>query len=168
MSPVRPGDLIDPCRAPRGAGGGHRCRRDPIRGHGGPAARKTGDNVKRSSDDDESMTAKLRSALAPVVLGLAVLLFSCGRAQAAGGNYVFQGGTAAEQSQVRQPLNASSFHWGRVPGTVTIVIGPTATSEAVPGKIFLDPGLLDSGEIAWGVVQHEYATLLNFTLPDEP
>ena len=98
------------------------------------------------------------------MLGLAVLLFSCGRAQAAGGNYVFQGGTAAEQSQVRQALNASSFNWGLVPGMVTIVIGPTATSEAVPGKIFLDPGLLDSGAFAWGVVQHEYAHLVDFAL----
>jgi hypothetical protein len=110
------------------------------------------------------MTARVRSALVPVVLGLTVLLFSCGRAQAAGGNYVFQGGTAAEQSQVRQALNASSFNWDLVPGTVTIVIGPTASSEAVPGKIILDPGLLDSGEFAWGVVQHEYAHLVDFAL----
>ena len=42
--------------------------------------------------------------------------------------------------------------------------GPTTSSEAVPGKIFLDPGLLDSGEFAWGVVQHEYAHLVDFAL----
>ena len=94
--------------------------------------------------------------------------FGTARAEAAGGNYVFDGGTPAEQSQVRQALNASSFNWSVVPGQITIVITPTPTSEAIPGKIFLDPGLLDSGDFSWGVVQHEYAHQVDFALFNDP
>jgi hypothetical protein len=112
------------------------------------------------------MARFLRSLATVLVLTLGGFVFTTGRAEAAGGNYVFQGGTAAEQSQVRQALNASSFNWSVVPGQVTIVITPTPTSEAVPGTIYLDPGLLDSGEFSWGVVQHEYAHQVDFALFD--
>jgi hypothetical protein len=88
-------------------------------------------------------------------------------ALAAGGNYVFDGGTAAEQQQVRDALAASSFDWSAVPGAVTIHIGTFATDEAVPGEIFLDGRLLDSGPFAWGVVQHEYAHQVGFWLLDD-
>ena len=93
--------------------------------------------------------------------------FLAAAAGAAGGNYVFDGGTAAEQQQVRDALAASSFNWSVVPGTVTIHIGTVAADEAVPGEIFLDGRLLDSGPFAWGVVQHEYAHQVGFWLLDD-
>jgi hypothetical protein len=110
------------------------------------------------------MTRLLRSLVAALALAVAALAIGTARAEAAGGNYVFQGGTPAEQSQVRQALAASSFNWSVVPGQITIHIAPTYNSEATPGEIFLDPGLLDSGEFSWGVVQHEYAHQVDFAL----
>jgi hypothetical protein len=86
---------------------------------------------------------------------------------AAGGTYVFDGGTPAEQQQVHDALAASSFNWSVVPGTVTIHIGAFAADEAVPGEIFLDARLLDSGPFAWGTVQHEYAHQVGFRLLDD-
>ena len=84
---------------------------------------------------------------------LAALAFPA-LAQASGGNYVFDGGTPAEQGQVRAALKASSFDW-------------SVASEAVPGQIWLDSGLLDSGRFAWGVVQHEYGHQVDFFLLDD-
>jgi hypothetical protein len=89
-----------------------------------------------------------------------------GQALAAGGNYVFDGGTAAEQQQVRDALAASAFNWNVVPGTITIHIGSFGADEAVPGAIYLDARLLDSGPFAWGIVQHEYAHQVGFKLDD--
>jgi len=88
-------------------------------------------------------------------------------AHAGGGSYVLDGGSAAEQQQVRDALQASSFDWSLVPGPVTIHIGSFPTQEAGPGEIFLDAHLLDSGPFAWGVVQHEYAHQIDFTLLDD-
>jgi hypothetical protein len=84
-----------------------------------------------------------------------------------GGHYVFDGGTGSEQQQVRDALDASSFDWSLVPGTVTIHIGTLAADAAVPGEIFLDARLLDSGPFAWGIVQHEYAHQVGFWLLDD-
>jgi hypothetical protein len=66
------------------------------------------------------MSRALPSILA--VIAAATLTFA-GSAQAAGGNYVFDGGTQAEQQQVRAGLNASSFDWSLVPAQITIHIG---------------------------------------------
>src|SRR5207302_436540 len=79
----------------------------------------------------------------------------------------FDGGTPYEQQQVRQALAASSFNWSVIPGQVTVHITPLPISEAIPGAIFLDPALLDSGRFSWGVVQHEYAHELDFALFDD-
>ena len=106
----------------------------------------------------------LRRFILSVLSLLAAALVFSGAALATGGNYVFQGGTPSEQQTVRDALAASSFNWSVVPGPVTIDITPTPTSEAIPGEIFLDPGLLDSGEFSWGVVQHEYAHQVDFAL----
>jgi hypothetical protein len=66
--------------------------------------------------------------------------------------YRFDGGTPAERSGVRAALRASSFDWRVVPGVVTIHIVPDlGASEAAPGEIWLDTGLLDTGMFAWGV-----------------
>ena len=97
-----------------------------------------------------------------LVLGSALVL--AGTASASGGNYVFDGGTAYQQQQVRQALAASSFNWSVIPGTITIHITTDFASEAAPGAIYLDPNLLNAGEFAWGVVQHEYAHQVDFAL----
>jgi hypothetical protein len=100
------------------------------------------------------------------ILISALFLTFAGSALASGGNYTINGGNAFEQQQVRQALAASSFDWSVVPGPVRITIAPSPSAEAVPGEIFLDPGLLDSGRFAWGVVQHEYAHEVDFALFD--
>jgi hypothetical protein len=86
-------------------------------------------------------------------------------ALASGGNYVIQGGTAYQQLQVHQALDASSFNWSLVPTTITIDIDPSVTrDQSIPGEIFLDPVLLDAGEFGWGAVQNEYAQQVDLFL----
>ena len=106
----------------------------------------------------------MHRALLVAVLALAAAALAPGRAAASGGNYVFAGGTAAEQATVKSALDASSFNWGVVPGTTTVRIARGLSSEAVPGEIRLDADLLDSGRFSWGVVQHEYAHQVDFFL----
>lgn len=110
------------------------------------------------------MLRALRAALACALITLAVT----GTARAAGGNYVFAGGTPDEQSQVRQALDASSFPWGVVPHQVVIHIGAGLPSEATPGQIWLDSNLVDSGVFSWGLVQHEYAHQVDFLMLSDP
>jgi len=105
------------------------------------------------------------AALALASLGL---LLSVPGAEAAGGHYVFDGGTPREQLQVRRALDASSFPWSVVPARITIhIVRGIPTSEASRGEIWLDAALLDSGEFSWGVVQHEYAHQVDFFLLDD-
>jgi hypothetical protein len=102
----------------------------------------------------------LRRVLLPFLLAL-VLAPS---ALASGGNYVFDGGTRGQQTQVRSALNASSFDWGVVPGPVVIHIGKGDGPHATAGEIWLDGSLLSSGRFSWGVVQHEYAHQVDFAV----
>jgi hypothetical protein len=97
-------------------------------------------------------------ALAAATLAIAPAAF------AAGGNYGFDGGTTAEQTQVKAALNASAFPWSIVPGPVVIHIGRGVASSAAPNQIWLDADLLDAGTFSWGVVQHEYAHQVDFAL----
>jgi hypothetical protein len=97
-------------------------------------------------------------ALAAATLAVAPSAF------AAGGNYAFDGGSKAEQTQVTSALDASSFPWGIVPGPVVIHIGRGLASSASPKQIWLDADLLDAGSYSWGVVQHEYAHQVDFAL----
>src|SRR5438105_233781 len=94
-------------------------------------------------------------------------LWFCPPASALGGRYVFDGGTAAERTQVGAALGASAFDWSLVPGQITIHIARGATSTAAPGEIWLDANLLDAGNFSWGVVQHEYAHEVDFLLLDD-
>jgi hypothetical protein len=87
-----------------------------------------------------------------------------GTAFAAGGSYTFQGGTPFEQQQVRSALAASSFNYGIIPETIIVTIAPLPSSEAIPGQIFLDPSLLDSGQFSWGTILHEFAHEVDFEL----
>jgi hypothetical protein len=106
------------------------------------------------------MASLLRTILATSALAF---VFASG-AQAAGGHYVFDGGSRTEQSQVKKALNASTFDWGIVPATIAIHIDRGHYSEATYGQIWLDANLLDSGIFSWGVVQHEYAHQVDFFL----
>jgi hypothetical protein len=107
------------------------------------------------------MFRSVRFALVSLVSMLAL----AGTAHAAGGRYSFDGGNAYERAQVRQALNVSAFDWNVVPGRITIHIAPgIPNSEAMPGEIWLDANLLESGVFSWGIVQHEYAHEVDFLL----
>jgi hypothetical protein len=109
------------------------------------------------------MARRLPILLATAIAGCAL----AAPALAGGGDYAFDGGTAAQQRQVRLALEASSFDWGLVRREVTIKIVRGAVSHATPGRIVLDANLLDGGIFAWGVVQHEYAHQVDFFLLDD-
>jgi hypothetical protein len=69
-----------------------------------------------------------------LLVGLASLVLAPG-AFAKGGNYVFDGGTRAEQAQVKAALDVSSFDFSLVPGPVTIHVVRGVVPEATPGQI---------------------------------
>jgi hypothetical protein len=106
-------------------------------------------------------------ALRLVTLVCVLALVAVPAASARGGSYTFDGGTGAEQAQVRAALAASSFDWSLVPGPVVIHIAAGAASHATAGQIWLDANLLDAGRFSWGVVQHEYAHQIDFGLLDD-
>jgi len=102
-----------------------------------------------------------------VVSALAALCLA-DLAAAGGGNYVFDGGTSAQQAQVRAALGASSFTWSLVPAQITIhITRDIVSSQATPGQIWLDAGLLDTGVFSWATVQHEYGHQVDFFLLDD-
>jgi len=110
------------------------------------------------------MRRRLTLLVAPTVAALCL----AGVARAGGGDYVFDGGTLAEQAQVRAALEASSFNWSLVPVRITIHIArDIPSSQASPSQIWLDAGLLDSGEFSWAFVQHEYGHQVDFFLLDD-
>jgi hypothetical protein len=88
-------------------------------------------------------------------------------ALAKGGSYVLDGGTPAEQAQVKAALDASSFDFSVVPATVTVHIAAGTDSRATPGQVWLDADLLDAGRFGWGVVQHEFAHQVDFLRLDD-
>jgi len=110
------------------------------------------------------MRTALRLLLLPLLGALALGLAP--GALAAGGRYAFDGGTARERAQVTAALDASSFDWGLVPGTVTIHLRHGGPSHSLPGAIFLDADVLDAGMFGWAVVQDEYAHQVDFRLLD--
>jgi hypothetical protein len=103
-----------------------------------------------------------------LVLPLVLVFAFAPAAQAAGGHYVFDGGTQAQRGQVTSALNASSFDWSLVPRQIVIHIGKGISPHAVAGQIWLDGHLLDAGRFSWGVVQHEYAHQVDFGLLNDP
>lgn len=96
----------------------------------------------------------------------ALLFLGAPSALASGGAYTIEGGSAREQLQVRSALNASAFPWSVVPGTIAIHVARGVVSHAVPGAIWLDADVLDTGRFSWGVVQHEYGHQVDFALLD--
>jgi len=100
-----------------------------------------------------------------LLAAVAALVFAhAGTAQAAGGNYRFDGGTAPQRTQVREALKASSFNWSLVKAQITIHIQRGIDSHAVAGQIWLDADLLDSGRFSWATVQDEYSHQVDFFL----
>src|SRR5882724_13446431 len=85
----------------------------------------------------------------------------------AGGSYTFDGGTKKERETVVAALRASSFDWSVIPGPIAIHIVEGEPSRSIPHEIWLDADLLQAGEFAWGVVQHEYAHQVDYLLFDE-
>ncbi len=117
---------------------------------------------------DSAPGSRCRRFLITLLVVFSAALGLSGTALARGGNYVFDGGTPAEQATVRAALDASSFDWSVVPLQVTIHIRRgIAVSESLPGQTWLDADLLDSGTFSWGVVQMEYAQQVQFLLLDD-
>jgi hypothetical protein len=108
------------------------------------------------------------SSLLAALFALVVFLgVTANPAAAAGGRYAIVGGTASEQSQVRQALDASAFDWNVVPAQVTIHIARNIPlSYSTPGQTWLDANLLDTGQFSWGVVQMEYGQQVQYSLQD--
>jgi hypothetical protein len=119
--------------------------------------------VSAAHAGDDDVCVHLKRLLVPLALALTGLAIAPG-AFAAGGNYAFDGGTPAEQGQVTAALNASSFPWSIVPGPVVVHIARGTVSHATPGQVWLDAGVLDAGTFSWGVVQHEYAHVVDYAL----
>jgi hypothetical protein len=101
-----------------------------------------------------------------MLLVIAAALALAGPAQAAGGDYVFDGGSKGQRAEVRAALAASSFDWSLVPARVTVHIRPLDHSYSTPGHVWLDADLLSAGRFAWAVVQDEYAHQVDFFLFD--
>lgn len=99
-----------------------------------------------------------------VLASLAAALSLAGGAQAAGGNYIFEGGTARQHAQVKAALNASAFDWSIVPAQITIYIAPGTSTFARPGHMYVDADLLNADRFAWASVQDEYAHQGDFFL----
>jgi hypothetical protein len=108
----------------------------------------------------------MRRVLQTLLLAaVAALVFAhAGTAQAAGGNYRFDGGSASQRTQVREALKASSFNWSLVKAQITIHIQRGTSSHAVQGEIWLDADLLDSGRFSWATIQDEYSHQVDFFL----
>jgi hypothetical protein len=110
------------------------------------------------------MARKLHSTLVAVAAALALT----GTADAAGGNYVFAGGSEQAREQVRAALEASRFDWNLVSQEITIRITRCGCAGAKPGVIVLDEDVLvnpaHGKRYAWGIVQHEYAHQVDFFL----
>ena len=89
-------------------------------------------------------------------------------ALAAGGDYVFEGGTPRQQAQVRSALDATAFDFGIVPQQVTVHVGTYGISHSTPAHVWLDGRLLDSGRFSWPTVVDEFAHQVDFFLLDGP
>ena len=113
------------------------------------------------ADPDELRV--IRRHLLPLAVAGAAALLSVTPAAAGGPAVTFDGGTPTEQAQVRGALQASSFDWSLLPQPIAVHIGATG-SFAMPGNIYLNAGLLDAGQLSWGVVLHEFGHEVDFLL----
>jgi hypothetical protein len=104
-----------------------------------------------------------------VLIAAASLALPAATAGAGGAapSYTFDGGTRKERETVVAALRASSFDWSVVPGPIEIHIVDGEPSRSIPREIWLDGDLLNAGEFAWGVLQHEYAHQVDYLLFDD-
>jgi hypothetical protein len=109
--------------------------------------------------------------LRTTVVALLASLTLAGTAQAAGGDYVFEGGSPEAQATVRAALDASRFNFDRIPAQITIRISHCGCAGAREGLIVLDEGVvLDTSlgaRYSWGLIQHEYAHQIDYFLFQE-
>lgn len=112
--------------------------------------------AQRPLADPESMRRFLLSAVLLASLALPATTL------AGGGNYRFEGGSAAQRAQVRAALEASAFDWDVVTERVTIHLRRGIPTQANRGHIWLDTRLVDSGRFAWAAIQDEYAHQVDF------
>jgi hypothetical protein len=106
-----------------------------------------------------------RTARTVLITALAALALT-GQAQAAGGNYLVDGGTAKQRTQVRSALNASSFNWSIVKAQIKIHVASVGQSYSTRGEIWLDSRLLNAGRFSWAMVQDEYSHQIDYFLFD--
>jgi hypothetical protein len=118
------------------------------------------------SSPSSALKGRARAVAATLAAALATLVFSS-TAFAAGGDYVFAGGTSADRAQVRAALEASRFDWNLVPAQIQIHFAIGVSAYATPGNMWLDPNLLRAGMFSWAVVQDEYAHQVDFFVLDD-
>ena len=109
----------------------------------------------------------MATAIRVLLAAAAATLALAGNADAAGGNYGFDGGTPRQQAEVKAALDASSFDWSIVPARITIHVAPGSGTYARPGHIWIDADLLSAGRFAWASVQDEYGHQVDFFLLDD-
>jgi hypothetical protein len=104
------------------------------------------------------------------LLGLLVVLAPA-TAQAAGGDYVFEGGSVEARETVRAALEISRFDFDRVPSRITMKITNCGCAGARPGLIVLDENVVTDTSLgerySWGLIQHEYAHQIDYFLLDD-
>src|SRR3954454_8709573 len=100
-----------------------------------------------------------------LVLLVAALAFAPS-ALAKSGQLAFDGGTRAEQAQVKAALDASSFDFSFLPA-VTVHIARGVDSHSLAGQVWLDADLVDAGRFGWGVTQHEFGHQIDYFLLDD-
>src|SRR6266568_8096298 len=102
-----------------------------------------------------------------LLLAAACVAFPASTSGAALRTYTFDSGTKKERETVVAALDASSFDWTLLPGSLAIHIVHGQPSRSIPHEIWLDADLLRSGEFAWGVVQHEFGHQVDYLLLDD-
>ena len=81
------------------------------------------------------MGLRLRIGFSATVAIAALALVPTAFARSA--NTTFEGGTAAQRTQVTRALAASAFDWQLLPQRITVHIGRGIDSNATPGNVWL-------------------------------
>ena len=102
------------------------------------------------------------------VVALVASLVLTGTAQAAGGDYVIEGGSPKARETVQAALETSRFDFDRVPSRITIKITNCGCAGARAGLIVLDEKVITDTSLgarySWGLIQHEYAHQIDYFL----
>ena len=109
----------------------------------------------------------MRRLFIPLVAPALAALALAAEARAAGGSYRFDGGTPAEQRQVRAALDASSFNWSLVPVQITIHIARDIPSLPQTRLAFSPPFPISLPYLCLFSVPHIYASWKKAGIPKE-